>query len=84
MSSMVVFLCPNADRPVATGITADLMGLTRLVRRGTGFRCRACGIPHILSAEDTWLSLTHPLPLAPRPGIYRAGHVRRRVGKRSI
>ncbi|MGE0853395.1 MAG: hypothetical protein AB7O44_27915 [Hyphomicrobiaceae bacterium] len=80
MSSMVLFLCPNLDRPVVTGIMADLVGLTRLVRRGTGFRCGACGVSHILSLEDTWLSLTHPLPVS--LGLYRGGHSRQRAVRR--
>ena len=80
MSSMVLFLCPNLDRPVATGIMADLAGLRRLVRVGTGFRCGECGVPHILSVEDTWLSLTHPLPTA--FAMYRGGHSRQRAARR--
>lgn len=66
MSSMVLFRCPRTDRAVALGFTADLVGLASLIHRRTEFRCRGCGMRHVLSDGNAWLSLTHPLVLLGR------------------
>ena len=70
MSALVLFRCPDTGEPVSTGITTDLIGLSRVVGCGVSFKCKACGSRHVLVPGATWLSLTQSTkPLSRRTAV---------------
>jgi hypothetical protein len=54
MPYVVMVRCPNADKPVSTGIHCDIKGFSGLTRR-LSFDCPACGRVHQWSVTDAWL-----------------------------
>jgi hypothetical protein len=77
MPSIVFSRCPTTQRPAATTLVADLIGLARLLARRAEFICSECGATHVLCPGNAWLSLTHPVVTHKRKSRARTGSVLR-------